>query len=128
CAFILSALAALCCGGAPVAAMGWAVAAALLRPDGVFLLAVVVCWVGMRLDKEKDWRALAIAFSPLLALPIFYLCLYVFFGDWAPHSVRAKALTLRDRPAAELLGWTIVREQFVLFGWPHLVGWLAMMG
>lgn len=125
CAFIL---AALCCGGAPVVSMGWAVAAALLRPDGVFLLAVVVCWEGFRLVQKKDWRGLAIAFSPLLALPIFYLCLYVGFGDWAPHSVRAKALTLRDRPAAELLGWTVVREHFILFGWPHLLGWLAIAG
>lgn len=128
CAFILSALAALCCGGAPVVAMGWAVAAVLLRPDGVFLLAVVVCWMGFRLVQKKDWRGLAIASSPMMALPVFYLCLYAGFGDWAPHSVRAKALTLRDRPAAELLGWTMVREHFVLFGWPHLVGWLAIAG
>lgn len=74
--------------------------AALLRPDGVVVIALLLGWSALR--ARKQWTAMA-GSAALLVLPAA-IAAWFFYGGLAPHSVAAKQLIHADGPLHILSG------------------------
>ncbi len=108
-------------------AVGWATLAAVIRPDGVAVLAVVLAATLLR--GGFTWRGrVALMLIPLAALGAQALALWAYSGDALPQSIRAKQFRFADLPADRLLAAAVLRDWVTLFGQPHGMGIPALLG
>jgi hypothetical protein len=122
---ILSSLVALTRGERPAAAVGWAVLAACIRPDGAVILGVACAFGLGPLAMKRDVPALLRAAWPLAGLVAFGALVLVLFGTIVPHSMQAKRLATSHAPFEALLAFDLVRFFTGWFGKPQ---WLAFAG
>jgi len=125
---ILGALSTAARNARPWIPVAWGTAAAMLRPDGVIVLAVAGAFALAPLVRRERWREAARSAWPVLALAVHAAILLVLFDDLVPQTVRAKAArvetwegmsTAADLLADFFLDWS---------GYPQAIAFAGLAG
>lgn len=88
--FIWSALSSVVRGRPGWQSVAWACGAAMARPDGGLVVAVVLPLALWPMAREGRWRDAAVACAPLAVLGAYALALWAYYGVVVPQSLTAK--------------------------------------
>lgn len=127
-AAMFSALSALARGGAPWKSTSWASLAAMIRPEGLIVLLVVLVFATARAPSRGDWKLARRAMLPVIVYLIWQGTLAAYYGDVVPHSLRAKRLLFSGSSWDKLLVVQIVKDFAIFLSQPHGLGFLMIAG